>query len=274
MNTQDKKAWAIEKAGNLKDRLDDLLKSSLVDPEKMKELTAHYRVSGIYHYSFLNSLLIFCQGGMLAHGFKRWQDLNRHVKKGEKARIYIFTPAFKRKEDAETGEKAEYLAYFLLRPVFDVSQTEGEPLEYVHNSPDTANYSFDELAAKVEALTGLPVVVKPTGRARGYCSPTEIAVNESSNNTDRIKTLFHEAAHALLDHARDTDLARSRKEVEAEAAAYLVLSFLGVDFELSREYVQAYGADSAQVDRMEIIKTADRLIKAVRIQPEGEREAA
>ena len=158
--------------------------------------------------------------------------------------------------------------------MFDVSQTEGKPLEYVHNSADTAAFSFDDLAHKVSALTGLPVTVKPTGQARGYCDDKEIAVSESSNNTDRIKTLFHEAAHALFNHHKTQDKPREVREVEAEAAAYLLLSFLGIEYELSAGYINGWNADRDQIEKAEIIKVADRLIRAVRPVPEPVEEPA
>ena len=262
---KEKKEWAIEKAQDLCAKLDSLLSESLIDTEKIKALVNHYRINGLYQYSFINSVMICAQGGQLAQSFKRWLDLERHVRKGEKARIYIFTPAFKKKENEETGEKEEFLAYFLLKPIFDVSQTEGKPLEYVHNSADTAAFSFDDLAHKVSALTGLQVIVKPTGQARGFCDDKEIAISESSNNTDRIKTLFHEAAHALFNHHKTHDRPR---EVEAEAAAYLLLSFLGIDYELSAGYINGWKADRDQIAKTEIIKVADRLIRAVRPVPE------
>lgn len=269
------KEWAIEKAQDLRAKLDSLLSESLIDTEKIKALVNHYRINGLYQYSFINSVMICAQGGQLAQSFKRWLDLERHVRKGEKARIYIFTPAFKKKENEETGEKEEFLAYFLLKPVFDVSQTEGKPLEYVHNSADTAAYSFDDLAHKVSALTGLQVTVKPTGQARGYCDDKEIAVSESSNNTDRIKTLFHEAAHALFNHHKTEDKPREVREVEAEAAAYLLLSFLGIEYELSAGYINGWNADKGAIEKTEIVKVADRLIKAIRSeQPALETVAA
>jgi antirestriction protein ArdC len=246
----------------------------MIDRDKMKALMNHYRINGLYNYSFLNSVMIYSQGGQLVQSFKKWQELERYVRKGEKAHIYIFVPAFKKIEDKETGEKEESLAFFLLKPVFDVSQTDGKPLEYVHNSAETAAFSFDDLAGKIAALTGLPVNVKPTGEARGYCSVKEIAISESSNNTDRIKTLFHEAAHVLFNHHKAADKGRAIREVEAEAAAYLLLSFLGIDYELSREYVHGWNADRESINKTEILKIADRLIKAVQTAQEVAQAAA
>ena len=132
MEKQEKKEWAIEKTKDLRAKLDNLLDESLVDQEKMKEMMNHYRINGLYHYSFVNAMMIYAQGGHLVQSFKKWKELERYVKKGERAHIYIFIPSFKKIEDKETGEEEKTLSYFLLKPVFDVAQTEGKPLEYVH----------------------------------------------------------------------------------------------------------------------------------------------
>jgi antirestriction protein ArdC len=268
MEKQEKKEWAMDKAKDLRAKLDTLLDETMIDRDKMRALMDHYKINGLYNYSFLNSVMVYAQGGHLVQSFKKWQEFERYVRKGEKAHIYIFVPAFAKKE-AENGEEEDKtVAFFLLKPVFDVTQTEGKPLEYAHNSAETAAYSFDDLAGKISTLTGLPVNVKPTGEARGYCSLQEIAISESSNNTDKIKTLFHEAAHALFNHHKAADKGRDVREVEAEAAAYLLLSFLGIDYELSGEYVRSWHADRENINKTEILKIADRLIKAVQIAQE------
>ncbi len=264
MEKQDKKEWAMEKAQELRANLDSLLNETMTDQTKIMALVNHYKINGLYNYSFLNSVMIYAQGGQLAQSFKNWQELERYVKKGEKAHIYIFVPAFKKEENKETGEKEQFLAYFMLKPVFDVTQTEGKPLEYVHNSAETTAYSFEELSAKVSSLTRLPVNVKATGEARGYCSRNEIAISESSNNTDKIKSLLHEAAHALFHHIDEENKTRDIKETEAEAVAHLVLSFLGIDYELTGEYIRGWNADKESINKADIMKKADQLIKALR----------
>ena len=99
-----------------------------------------------HNYSFNNTLLIAMQGGQLVAGFNKWKDtFHRTVKKGEKG-IKILAPApYKVKQKMEkldeqgkpildkdgkplTEEKTVQIPAFKVVSVFDVSQTEGEPL--------------------------------------------------------------------------------------------------------------------------------------------------
>ena len=84
---------------NLDCKLDKLLDESLVDEAKIKELVAHYSISGLYNYSFYNSILIMLQGGKICQSYKGWQKLDRYVKKGEKSDIVICVPFFKKEKE-------------------------------------------------------------------------------------------------------------------------------------------------------------------------------
>src|SRR2546429_104859 len=88
-----------------------------------------------HHYSFGNVLLILAQNPEATRvaGFRTWQSLDRHVKKGEKA-LRIIAPAYYKKQerDEQTGEELErQVAFFRSASVFDYSQTEGKPLPEV-----------------------------------------------------------------------------------------------------------------------------------------------
>jgi nicotinamide mononucleotide adenylyltransferase len=61
------------------------------------------------------------------HTFKGWPELNRHVKKGSKAKA-IYVPMF-RKQEKENGEEERRLSGFkLVNCMFGVSDTEGDDL--------------------------------------------------------------------------------------------------------------------------------------------------
>lgn len=262
---EEKIEWVKDRKLEIRANLDAFLDSVMVDTGKMKELMAHYTYAGIYDYTLYNSCLIQSQGGRLAQSYKKWQALGRYVKKGEKAFISIFVPFIKKteSEDSETGEtETKKRTLFMLRPVFDISQTEGEPLQYCHNAVDIATMQFNDVAVKVSELVGLPVVVKPMGEERGYCSKSEIAVNEASNNTDKIKTLFHEAGHALLHKDSILD-GKDKKEVEAESVAAMILSCLNTPSELSAEYVSAYKRNSTEINKTGIIKAVEKILRAI-----------
>jgi len=96
-------------------------------------------------------------------------------------------------------------------PVFDISQTDGEPLPDLETE---AKGQADELVpVLLEAADSLEVdveVVPPQdwshGDAKGVCQyrPAErprVAVRDRENDADLAVTLVHEYAHALL-HSR------------------------------------------------------------------------
>ncbi len=66
------------------------------------------------------------------------------------------------------------------------------------------------------------------GLANGDCSHPErrIRIERSNAPRQRVKTMAHELAHAML-HAEADD--RARAELEAESTAYVVCQALGVD---------------------------------------------
>src|SRR5471032_3353441 len=87
--------------------------------------------SRFHRYSLRNTLLIAVQCPPATHvaGFRRWLELGRCVRKGEKA-IRIFAPVRSRRtdsgqNDATAGE--QQVVGFRLATVFDVSQTEPLP---------------------------------------------------------------------------------------------------------------------------------------------------
>ena len=70
-------------------------------------------------------------------------------------------------------------------------------------------------------------------------------------------TLIHEYAHALLHFDVDDECERSKREVEAEAVAYIVGRYVGLDTSGSAFYLAAWQDDDANViqDRLGRIRT-------------------
>jgi hypothetical protein len=103
--------------------------------ERSEALTAYLKAFSRFHrYSFQNIMLIVSQrpDATYVAGFNTWKKLNRCVRKGEKG-IIIFAPIRPRYEDQgddETlqGEEERAGVRFKAAYVFDISQTEGEPL--------------------------------------------------------------------------------------------------------------------------------------------------
>lgn len=269
MNRMSKEEWKEAKdneKNELEGKLSNFLKDAISTKDGMDKLTAHYRISGLYTYSFHNCLLIMLQGGTIAQSYNKWKGLGRCVDKGQKSYIQIYAPIFKKDKDMVTGKEEQKLVGFRLVPVFDVKQTSGDELQYDHNSTEELDIPYSKMVTVMQNLTGAKVVEALTGEARGMSDGKVLTVSSMSNDTDKAKTLLHEVAHHLVHTGKDKEayVNMEAKEVEAESVAYLVMSYLGMEFELSKAYVASWKAGIKDARHGIIIKTADKMIKALR----------
>lgn len=202
-------------------------------------------VSKFHKYSHRNVRLLLAQNPETTRvsGYKKWQEVGRTVNKGEKA-LYVYAPGSKIVKDKngepvkdENGQVVKEKFYFLT-PVFDVSQTSGEPipkpiydLEGKFETPE----QFFKVFKAVEAISPVPIKIEPIeGTARGYYHKKnkEIIVKTGLGEVMTLKTLIHEITHAKL-HSESTcifgDEKYSQQEFEAESVAYIVSNHLGID---------------------------------------------
>lgn len=191
--------------------------------------------SKFHSYSFGNAVLIGIQNpdATRVAGYNKWKELGRQVRKGEHG-ASILAPITRTKKD-ESGDKEKdrkYVAGFTSATVFDVSQTDGEPLPEI--APRLTGVApegqFQDLTS-VAAGFGFRVEKRElTGGTNGYCSPSEklIVVESRNDEVQQVKTLAHELGHALL-HEEGNDLPREHKEIEAESVAYVVSQALGIN---------------------------------------------
>jgi len=84
---------------------------------------------------------------------------------------------------------------------------------------------------------------EPPG-ACGACGATSFVTE-----ADLARTLIHEYAHALLHFGVDDDTELSKREVEAEAIAYVVGRYCGLDTSGSAFYLAAWESDDPEVVR-------------------------
>ena len=185
-------------------------------------------------YSFCNLWLIYMQkpDATMVAGYKKWQKIGRQVKKGEKS-LAIFAPLTKK--DKEAGETEVF--GFRSATVFDVSQTEGEPLPELPHPVvlEDDSTQIRETLGRLEHFTrmsGFTLSTRPLGNAFGSFSPASKSIILRNNlpPLQRLKTLVHEVAHGLLH--QDTRLAEANRhleELEAESCAFIVLHSLGLD---------------------------------------------
>ena len=216
-------------------------------------------MSKFHSYSFNNTLLIAMQGGQLVAGYNKWKDdFHRNVKKGEKA-IKILAPApFKAKKEVQkldaqgrpvmgkdgkpvTEVQEIQVPAFKIVSVFDVSQTEGEPLPSIGVEELTGSVErYGEFFKALEQTSPVPIGFEDIpGGSHGYYHLTEkrIAIQEGMSELQTLKTAIHEIAHSKL-HAIDpeapaieqADRPDSRtREVQAESVAYAVCQHYGLD---------------------------------------------
>jgi hypothetical protein len=196
-------------------------------------------------YSFNNTLLILCQKPdattVMSFGNREgttgWKSIGRHVKEGETS-LRIFAPSTRKVAVEREGETEEVsqLTGFRLVPVFDVSQTEGEPIpEAVHLLEGEAPEGVFDKLTKVAESIGFTVQVTPEIEghpgANGLCEygPKLLTVAGNRSAAQQIKSLAHEIGHAMLHGKPELQLTRNTCELEAESVAYVTCQQLGMD---------------------------------------------
>ena len=188
-------------------------------------------------YSANNIQLIHqqCPQATMVAGYRRWKELGRQVKKGEKS-ICILAPMLRKETDEETGEEVRRVYGFRAASIFDVSQTEGEPLPQLTEELQGSDEGLFDRLQQFSQERGVPVSLTDEGKANGWCRfegdrAVEIAIAERLPGLHRAKTLCHEIAHSLMHDAGDyrQHNPTSQLELEAESVAYVILQACGLE---------------------------------------------
>jgi hypothetical protein len=214
-------------------------------------LKAYLRVMSRFHkYSWGNALLIYSQRPDATHvaGFNAWLKLKRCVRKGEKG-IVILAPMVgrKRAEGELTEDEQTRLFGFRAAHVFDISQTEGEPLPaFATVNGDPHDYT-DRLKQFVASHR---IALEYDGRiapAKGLSSGGRIVLLPDLEPAEHFSVLVHEIAHELLHrNERRSETTHTIRETEAEAVAFVVSSAIGLDTNTSSaDYIQLHAGDKA-----------------------------
>jgi hypothetical protein len=232
------------------------------------------RVQARFHpYSFANTVLIRQQRPEATQvaGFHTWRRMGRQVRRGETG-IRILAPIVRR---ADTSDSDATVVGFRAVVVFDLAQTDGDPLPVpvTHLDGDDPADRFGQLA-EVAGLLGYTVEragTLPDG-VNGMCIPAERRILVSTRNrpAHQLKTLAHELAHAVLHTGPDRPDAVAVRELEAESVAWIVCDALGVDASgFSFGYVTHWaggGVDAVEAIRRcgtRIQRTAHQLLAAL-----------
>lgn len=224
-------------------------------------------LSKFHNYSYNNVLLISLQNpnATLVAGYNDWvKKHHRYVKKGEKG-IKIIAPSPYKKEVSvpildNNGnkvivdgkplmeEKTIQAMSFRTVSVFDVSQTDGEPLPQLLSELTDNVKNYNELFEAIKAYSEYPINFEDiSGDIKGYCSYKDkrIAIKNGMSESQTIKTAIHETAHSHLHEPNPNDPirdSRNIKEVQAESVAFVVSNYFGIDTsEYSFNYIAAWG---------------------------------
>lgn len=205
-------------------------------------------------YSYRNKILIQSQNpkASLVAGYRAWQDKGRQVQRGEKA-LKIFVPSLAAKKDKDgnysrdkEGNVIKEVKGFYLASVYDVRQTEGEPIpkpiyeleENINNPP-----KFDWYIKAITKLSPVPIqFAEIKGTAKGFFVPSEkqITIRPGMSESQTIKSMLHEITHSIL-HDNNVPVFGSseyaRQEIEAESVAYMIANSLGIE---TQEYSFGY----------------------------------
>lgn len=295
----------VETAQKQQDELQDL-HARLAD--RVEALTesdawrAWLDVAARFHaYSLNNTLLITAQrpNATLVAGYRDWQKLGRQVRKGEGGSnaIRIMAPVRRRvpidrqegRNERGTGEDTNdtgadrdarnqrtevRVVGYKPTSVFDVSQTDGEPL------PERPRPELLDGAAPEGLWESLEQFATNRGWDVGYEHLTDgsngytdfgahtIRVHDDLAPAHAVKTLAHEVGHALLHVGGDqpVSLHRGVAEVEAESVAHLVLGAHGADTDAyTFDYVTGWASRVAGQEPPDVVRaTGERVLATAR----------
>lgn len=238
-------------------------------------------MSRFHRYSWGNILLIYSQRPQATHvaGFHSWLKLHRYVRKGERGIVILAPMIGKKKANDELSEDAQTRLFgFRAAHVFDLSQTEGDPLpEFASVNGDPSEYAErlkDFIASKGIALEYSGDIAP----ANGMSSGGKITLLPDLSPAEHFSVLVHEVAHELLHRSeRRTKTTHTVRETEAEAVAFVVNTAIGLDTNTaSSDYIQLHAGDKAtlaeslafvQKTTAEILKAIEPKDAAANLQP-------
>lgn len=227
-----------------------------------------------WDYSFRNCVFIYSQtDGKASYvcGFKTWRKLQRWVRKGEKG-IMIFAPIIVKEKDNAGIETGETKRFFRPVTVFDIAQTDGEPLDIDaqrKNVTMIGDVDPDQLLAALKdycsekdieiKFDGQASMINSFSRGNSAREENKIAIfnTEERHTLSQAATLTHEIAHQIL-HKGKRELERETEEQQAEFATHTILKLCGVDVP-SEVYLRNWKANRENI--FDALKATEKLVK-------------
>lgn len=222
-------------------------------------------MSKFHRYSVNNTMLIYMQkpDATLVAGYNKWQQFERHVKRGEHGITIIAPTPYKKKieeqkldpdthapildADGKAVMEEKEIEIPMFRPVkvFDLSQTDGKPLPELASALSGTVPHYEAFLEAMRRSAPVPIEFEPMADdIDGYFSPDQqrIAIREGMSEVQTVSTVVHETAHSKLhdyDKAQEeaaragnkeppNEKDRNTKEVEAESISYAVCQYFGI----------------------------------------------
>lgn len=261
-----------DRADELHHQLLDKVTKLRTSEEWLQAMTAAAR---FHDYSLGNWLLLWSQAEQRGTkvtrpaGYRTWQSMGRQVRRGERG-YQILAPITRRitRDDTTDDESERVVCGFRVVHVFDIRQTDGDPLPDVGPRRLTGDGDARLLEAGIGMIEdqgyryGLEQLRGPNGLTRP--GSKQVVVDAELEGAQLTKTTIHELAHVLM-HADAAAIdCRGRVEVEAESVAYVVCVAAGLDTSsYSIPYVAGWVTATANPEET-LLRTGERIVATAR----------
>jgi len=193
--------------------------------------------------------------------------------KGEKGIVIIAPMIIKPKEmdgneqKESDGDEDRPILRFKAVYVFDVSQTDGEPLPEFARVGGNPNGHTDRLKALVTTKGITLEYADSLGGPDGLSCNGAIKLRNGLTPAEEFSVLTHELAHEILHKSeRRRETTKSVRETEAEAVAFVVCQAIGLENgTAAADYIRLHNGDSDTLGESldHIQKTAAEIIAAI-----------
>ena len=233
-------------------------------------------------YSVNNQMLIRLQrpNATRVAGYNKWQQFERHVKRGEHGITIIAPTPYKKKIEEQKldpdtkapvldangkvvmEEKEIEIPTFRPIKVFDYAQTEGKPLPQLAADLFGNVQHYEAFMEALRRTSPVPLTIEPMqDNMDGFFSPTaqRIAIRQGMSEVQTVCACIHEMTHATLhnyekqrmeaaagDPSKEPPKPKPHQieEIEAESTSYMVCQYFGIETgENSFGYVASYCKD-------------------------------
>lgn len=266
-NKNDKLKVEVTKINQMAEKLADQLSKGYTEDFKQ-----YLQVASQFHnYSWNNQMLIFaqCPTATRVAGFSTWNKLGRRVKKGGKSIKIFGRPRFKKTLEKTDGTEEEiYYGGCPVLSVFDISQTEGEEISVsCFKALGDEGLELYSLLKDQMQLQGIKVSeTLIAGGAQGVSYGGRVEILQTLDGTNKLLTLIHEFAHELLHKGSENRLIpRGIKECQAEACAFIVASYLGIESPISSDYLINWGntVETLKANLTPVIQASETIINLI-----------